>query len=254
MSLSHSGRRFLFGLALGLAALGSGAPAAEIGEASIADLERAGWTLSRRPDGGLELRTAAPAMERAGSGAPADPAGAPEEVGWERLRASGWRVEETSDGSTLLVPPDRIAGETQEPQAGTATGESAPAATPIGLGVEELQAAGWRVERAADGSLLLYPRPAPEAPRPKPSPHACPGELPSAIAEGRVRLPLQHWEQVRAVAESWLAGVDVGSARIGKIRRIGRVYLVSLVDPRPPFALRHQIAIDGASGRVLVLN
>ena len=74
------------------------------------------------------------------------------------------------------------------------------------------------------------------------------------MREQQVALPVDGWAEVRAVAQSWLDSVNDPTLRLGKARRIFRVYLVSIVDERPPHRLRHQIAVSVEDGRIVVLN
>jgi len=312
-----------FGLGLLTGAPAMATPSAGLAEGLRAALEEAGWQVTRRADGSLELRTQAevppqtqaaeePAAPRGGEpheeaawerltqqgwrvergadgsallyppspaaqpAAPSEPTGAPEEgpqpqaaeepaaprggepheeAAWERLTPQGWRVERGADGSTILYPPSP-ATQPEAPSEPTGAPEEAPSVEQENAaGLEaQLEARGWRVERADDGSLLLRPRDTPAPTTQKPPPQPCIGELPGAVRGGDVQPPVRSWDQARTIAESWLSEVDSAGTMVGKIREIGGVYLVSIVDRRAPHRLRHQIAIDSDSGRVLVLN
>ncbi len=78
----------------------------------------------------------------------------------QALEPKGWQVERGADGSLLLFP----GVSPQTPGAATAVTERRVIATvpPDSLPalMEALAVHGWRVERAADGSVLLFPRPA----------------------------------------------------------------------------------------------
>jgi hypothetical protein len=67
-------------------------------------------------------------------------------------------------------------------------------------------------------------------------------------------LPVDRWGQAKEIAESWLSSVGSQALTVGRVRRILRIYVVSIVDSNPPHRLRNQIAIDAADGRVVVLN
>jgi hypothetical protein len=57
-----------------------------------------------------------------------------------------------------------------------------------------------------------------------------------------------------AQLDAWLAEQGVSGWRVGKIRQVHRVYMVSIVDGARPPNVVHQIAIVGGSGLVVVLN
>ena len=84
------------------------------------------------------------------------------------LESRGWKVERTSDGSTLLIPV-RETAEAQnqmlpvQPDLTTVDG--------IDRLRNALEARSWRVERGAGGSLLLIPATRPAAQEPEPWRH-----------------------------------------------------------------------------------
>jgi hypothetical protein len=113
---------------------------------------------------------------------------------------------------------------------------------------------GWRVERTADGSLLLYPRGEGAVAEQKSPPMPCQGYVPAPVSAGELELPVDVWSEAKIIADAWLSSVDGAGLAVGRIRRIFRVFLVSIVDARPPHELRHQIAINAEDGRVVFLN
>jgi hypothetical protein len=233
-------------------ALGSEPPAEG---RTFADALRAlGWTVAALPDGSLQLSRSSGTSSTPELPAPPSPTAAqPEpslaEGAWSVLRGYGWRVETNAQGATLLYPPSAATPSAQpapEPERPEAQSEVAQDLNAI------LAERGWRVERAADGSLSLFPlRRSDSVGR---ALAASVGSLPPAVADGTVRLPVNTWDEARAVALSWLASVGDPGLRLGKIWRIQRLYLVSIDQARAPHDLRHQISIDVDDGRVLVLN
>jgi hypothetical protein len=90
----------------------------------------------------------------------------------DSLRQSGWEVRRVEGEGLRLYPPhgraSAAAGKAsvpahrsvEVPAAGTAATQ-----TPPGMDLDALRRVGWRIERAADGSTLLYPpAPVPQAP------------------------------------------------------------------------------------------
>jgi hypothetical protein len=67
-------------------------------------------------------------------------------------------------------------------------------------------------------------------------------------------LPIDDWAEANSIANAWLKSADNKTLAIGKIRKILRVYLVSIVTNEAPFVLQHQIAIRQSDGHVIVLN
>jgi hypothetical protein len=284
------------GIAVGLAAcLGVLAPATGVAgpQVPLGDpvldlaLRQAGWEVRRAEGGGL-LLTPPQASQQAGAsrdevqgGATAkhaSPAVSAPDAGagdvargagrdWDRLRGLGWRVEQGSDGSTLLYPP--------MPKARVSATQVAPAAEPEKALDALLQERGWRVERDAKGALLLHPRgPAPARPGAAtygeglagreagaPSPEGAEGGLTPAqgaetapVRDANIALPVDRWVEARTIAEAWLAEHGAPGWRVGKIRQVHRVYMVSIVDAARPPRVVHQIAITSGNGLVVVLN
>jgi hypothetical protein len=136
--------------------------------------------------------------------------------------------------------------------------EAVPKAAPAG-GTEVsladidalLRGRGWQVERDLQGSLVLRPRAADLAPQTiTPSQ----GFVTAPVREETVKLPVNRWVDARAIADAWVAEHGDGRLRVGKIRQVHRVYLVSIVGVDAPNQVIHQIAITGGNGHVVVLN
>lgn len=232
------------------------------GAQSFADaLMAAGWEVEVLADGTFQLTPAAKtpspaeAAEPQGSAVPesrptVEPA---ERPGWSVLSNFGWRVENRPDGSTLLFPPP--AASSREPQAPPEPQAKEPPAVQAEL-AHDLDALlaerGWRVQRDVDGSLRLHPLLAAREVPVGLEPSA--GSIPAAVRDAKISLPVDSWEKARATALSWLESVGDPALQLGKIRRIHRLYLVSIIGAEPPHRLLHQIAVGVDDGRVVVLN
>lgn len=232
---------------------GGGEPPAG-GQTFVDALRAAGWSVEVLSDGSLQLTRSTGVPSAPEKAAPPSPGAlqaqvTAEESGWSVLRDYGWRVEADAGGARLLYPPKaKMSPSPTEPEPAGPTAQIAMAKDLNALLVER----GWRVEREADGSLSLFPlRRGPTA-----RPHLEPslGTVPPAVADGAVKLPVNTWERARAVSLSWLESVGDPSLRLGKIRRIHHLYLISIVDANAPHALRHQISVGVIDGRVMVLN
>lgn len=237
-------------------------------------LEEAGWQAKRQADGTVELHMNVSTTEGEGGiegeteavSKPSSLDAVPVAEGavsivWDRLRDGGWRVESASDGSTLLYPPVPEKAAENTPLPDDPSGETPLAVTELepALASEKglddyLEERGWRVARTPDGSLLLFPqtKTAPLASKAPPEP--CAGVVPAPVSQGDVALPVDRWDEAKNISESWLASVDSPDSVVGRIRRIFGVFVVSIVDTRPPHRLKHQIAINADDGRVMVLN
>jgi hypothetical protein len=209
-------------------------------------LEKAGWDARRSADGSLILRQAEPSREQ-----PAiEPAQSKQADMFARLRDKGWRVETTADGSTLLYPPpsESAPALVQKP--------SPPPPAPEKTLDELLEERQWRVVRNADGSMNLYPKASPRRQAAIAStPIApCEGWPLSSEAMAGVALPVDTWAEANALAQGWVGQSGVANLAVGRIRKVLRVYIVSIVASRPPHRLLHQIAVNTRDGRVCVLN
>ncbi len=246
---------------LGLLVAGAGVagPLVPLGDPALDQaLRQAGWEVKRSAGEGLVLSPpqmpAGIARVPAAPTAAADPApgtsvtGAPD---WDRLRGLGWRVEREDDGSTLLYPPAP-----QLPGPGATSANRAEKALDA-----LLQERGWRVERDAQGAMLLYPRGGGLQPGPSAIPAQAglavvpaPGVVTAPVRDAAVALPVDRWSEARTIADAWLAEQGAPGWRVGKIRQVHRVYMVSIVEEARPSKVVHQIAITSANGLVVVLN
>ena len=186
-------------------------------------------------------------------------------LGWQTLRRLGWRIETDADGATLLFPPSSVPASEPEtrtvapvtsipqPEVDEAPSPSSAVQDELAQDLDALFAQrGWRSQRLADGSLLLIPlqRVAADAVGIQPAA----GFIPAAVTEGQIQLPVDNWRKARAVANAWLDAYGDDKLRLGKLRRVLRVYVVSIVERMRPAALRHQLSIGVDDGRVVVLN
>lgn len=243
---------------MGLALAAGEAPAA--GAQPVSDaLRAAGWGVEVLDDGSLQLRPVVQSAQEAAPPQPQSP-GVPAEpdvqprveqsqpagtVDWSPLRSRGWRVERDADQATLLVPPGAAAP--------AASVDAVPRGSETSPDLESLlKGRGWRVERESDGTLVLSPHPASRSPS-LPLTRAI-GQVPAAVVQGRVALPVDTWEKARAVAASWLESVSDPALMLGKIRRIHGLYLISIVGAERPHPLRHQVSVGVDDGQVLVLR
>ncbi len=239
-----------------------------------AALQAAGWQVEVLVDGSLQLTPGNRAVQSVDPVVTKDSTDAPlagiyeataDAVGWQTLRRLGWRIETDADGATLLFPPSSVpASEAgtrtvapvtsiSQPEVDQAPDPSSTAQDEVAQDLDALFAQrGWRSQRQTDGSLLLIPQQRVAADTVGIQPAA--GFIPAAVTEGQIQLPVDDWRKARAVATSWLDAYGDDKLRLGKLRRVLRVYVVSVVERMRPAALRHQLSISVDDGRVVVLN
>lgn len=122
---------------------------------------------------------------------------------------------------------------------------------------EALEAHGWAVEKAQDGSLLLYPpghEPGAADSTESLLPGTCGGFVPDVLTDGSVTLPVDTWDETYAIASAWVAATGRSDLDVGRVRHLFRVDIVSIVDAGPSNKLRHQIAVRRSDGQVVVLD
>jgi len=237
-----------------LSAFCAGSASAEVPELT-SEMEQAfsqaGWDAERSSDGSLILRHGS-AAKAAAEAAKKPQVKSAESDMWERLRGMGWRVETDADGATLLYPPSKKKAPAKA-VAATARGRAKTADKSLD---ELLEERGWRVERSSDGSLILYPQAEESAPEQSAKAAIEPAEgfVPSTTEVAEIDMPVDKWSEARRIAAAWLKVFGNDELHVVKIRKVLRVYLVSIVEARPPHSLSHQIAINTSDGRVVVLN
>jgi hypothetical protein len=218
-------------------------------------LRQRGWVIRESPAGTtLQLLIDPPAAASTQPQAVAQPAGSRAEDVYRLLEERGWRVRQDASGDTLLIPVG-----------GSAPSSSDGAAPSVGTGEASMtdfqravESTGWRVESAADGSLVMYP-PGSSAAKDSAKRRAtsadggCPGSMSPSVAEGSVALPITDESVVRQLVREWLAGNYPAGHAVGRLRRINRTYVVSIVDDEPPFQLRNQLIVRTDNGRIIAV-
>jgi hypothetical protein len=118
----------------------------------------------------------------------------------------------------------------------------------MGLG-DLLENPHWRVQRSVDGSLLLFPQES------KVNNQSDKAQITTGVSVmAQFELPIDEWTEAKSIAKAWMESIGETDLAVGKIRKILRVYLISIVQEETPHALKHQIAIRQSDGHVIVLN
>lgn len=165
----------------------------------------------------------------------------------QSLRQSGWKTELAQDGGLILWPQQKpTAAEATPPKSGSEPDLAVPDLSGLGY---------WRIQKGADGSLLLHPLPGVDSPSKQVDgdrrSDRCEALDLDAASSG---MPVDNWDEVRKLAAAWKKKVGLEDAGIGRIRKIGRVYLLGIVDRAPPHRLRHQLAVRASDGCVMLLD
>ncbi len=199
-------------------------------------LAQKGWQVAREADGSLILHPG----ETAGTTAKTNDTGAAvDEQSLQRLRDAGWKVQRDAEGNLRLYPPT---GAAEHPP--TATPPASPPQALDEAMKAQLRKAGWTIEENTDGALWLYP------PKVAADVHPCPGEAPALSVE----LPVDSWSKAHRLAAAWVEKHQRSDITVGRIRKILRIYLVSLVTRSAPHRLVHQIAIRTEDGHLILLD
>jgi len=160
----------------------------------------------------------------------------------KKLNATGWRTQREADGTLLLKPKPIV---TQSPEV-----TSSQTKTDEHLSLREMQQklrdTGWKVSDKPDGSILLYP--------PGKSPDKTIQSSPGIFTKVNIALPVNSWQKAHKIAGAWLKNQADVKMSVGKIRKVLKTYVVSIVSKKAPYNLQHQIAIRGHDGAVIVLN
>jgi hypothetical protein len=213
-------------------------PQVAIDETGLERLQQAGWTIERASDGSLLLFPPGHSKEASTTGkgdGDRNEKASPLARLKKRLEAAGWEARFDQEGSLVVVPKPRKT-ESKKPVPSHPLNQTMR---------KRLQAAGWTLREERDGSLLLFP-PRLKAEMLTP----CPGLKTTAS----VALPMENADTAREVAEAWLEATGLPNATVGKIRKVLRIYLVSIVSSKSPHHLLHQLAIRISDGHVILLN
>jgi len=195
-------------------------------------LQETGWSVQRTTSGDILLMLSEQPQD---AKQPEAPTMDMEKLTTE-LENSGWKVRREENGSLLLntwAPSQQSDSELNK-------------ANSIQDIQQKLRDAGWRVVNNTDGSILLFQ---PRQTHSKLFP-SCAGVAPSI----NVSLPIDSWLKAHDLAQAWLKEKSIQGVAVGKIRKILKIYLVSIVADKPPHLLRQQLAIRDSDGAIIVLN
>ncbi|MCU7944709.1 MAG: hypothetical protein KZQ87_18730 [Candidatus Thiodiazotropha sp. (ex Cardiolucina cf. quadrata)] len=165
------------------------------------------------------------------------------------LQERGWQVEWDSDGTLILRPGDTGDTDDAPVQKVTQPVESGTVTLPANLKGFEY----WHIERDESGALLFHPVELPSTNQ------SMTVDATAKMAECRIDyfqfdpgvLPLDEWSEVHELTKRWIDATKESGLQVGKIRKINRVYLVSVVGVSEPYRLKYQLAIRVSDGGVI---
>ncbi|RDH87032.1 MAG: hypothetical protein DIZ78_05940 [endosymbiont of Escarpia spicata] len=209
-------------------------------------LKAQGWEEGQQEDGSVIYRQKPVQSEPQNKPLGAD--GQQREQLGKALDGRGWQADWDPDGSLVLRP--------QRPAAVQAAGTPlAPTESETDLIPDLPGFEYWRIEKGEDGSMLFHPLSKPPGTKATISDQTaverCEGYQ---FDTARVSLPVDQWPEANELAQKWLERSGLHGLLVGKIRRILRIYLVSLVEDTSPHALKHQLAIRASDGHVMLLE
>jgi len=222
-------------LAITLSSLIYGVAVGETSPSFEQALKATGWSVQREADGSLVLK---PRASTSNQGYETTDDQWPQLK--DKLQAAGWFVDRETDGSLILTPPDQSTPTPDEQKTETGSIGSLRSMQ------QQLRDTGWQVIEDSDGSILLYPPGEDFATKPGP----CPGSSLTAA----IQLPVDNQPEAYIIAQDWLDKQPPFNAQIGRIRKILKVHVVSIVSDKAPYTLVQQIAIRNSDGSVIVLN
>ncbi|MEA3409946.1 MAG: hypothetical protein U9R74_00200 [Pseudomonadota bacterium] len=248
-------------------------------------LQQRGWETARDSEGNLVFSPTQSAT--AAQEAPTPQADSTEldmDGMAESLRQQGWQVERDADGSLLLFPrsevsppaadPDQIEPESTE--SGQGAGQEGEGSVPVepnagtpdtSLGPEATDTVGERTasETTAEGNessdvAVVQVQDTPPVVKAVSSfttiaalTPVCQFDRPESVSSGEIELPVDTWSEAHAITQDWVVERGDELAAVGKIRKINRVYLVSIVTDSAPHRLLNQLVIRTSDGGVLAV-
>ena len=235
-----------------------------------------GWRVARDSDGNLILSQtkSAPAKGPAASqdvaatqaGAAAEPpapfadpapetsaAGLDFEQAKQILEKRGWRVERQPDGDLILTPAAK--DQPAKPAAWAPPVAQREGEADRLISFDQVQgllaSRGWNLSRDPASNLELVPA----KPDASGGAMACAGWRPDAtqLAKDKITLPLDSDWNAHVLADIWLRAQGGTDRVVGAVRRINRVYLVSILERGTPSRLATQVSIRQRDGCVMDL-
>ncbi|MES9833252.1 MAG: hypothetical protein ABW139_13535 [Candidatus Thiodiazotropha sp. DIVDIV] len=208
-------------------------------------LQSQGWHEQRTTDGSVIYRQPGSTSTRDNIQSP--PSNLQKNQLGDALKYRGWDANWDSDGSLILKPQVDI-GDTKLTEDKSTT-QPQNDLIPNLPGFEY-----WRIEKDPDGSLRFHPI------EKAPNSFSNTQQDPSVSCEwaklslDNVSLPIDQWTEVNQLSKAWLNASGIQGVQVGKVRKVLRIYLVSLVEKTAPYRLVHQLAVRASDGGIVLLE
>lgn len=217
-------------------------------------LESRGWRVERAADGSILLIPLGETSAVPEQAAPVAP-DLERADGIDRLRDAlaghGWHVERGSGNSLLLFPASGAAPEEAAAAAPPAWISLTTSAEHMPQLLQILEAYHWTLVPDQADTLRLVPPPHAQA-------DATPASAADCAAKGRdvsvaagVELPVNTRKEAWQISANWLWESGYRRLTVRSIREFYWLYLVNIVDYRPPYRPRGQLIIDKRTGQLL---
>ncbi|WP_316365660.1 hypothetical protein [Candidatus Thiodiazotropha sp. CDECU1] len=173
----------------------------------------------------------------------------------DALRGRGWQVKWDADNTLILIPETAkaISETTQKPPRPST---SDPLETPDELPRDLTGFDYWHIERDQQGALLF--RPVDLTTQKQQSADAgYDRQMDCRIDHFQLTagsLPVDQWSEAQDIAKQWLSNSGTEGLQVGRIRKINRIYLISIVEESAPYSLRHQLAVRVSDAAVVLIE
>lgn len=169
------------------------------------------------------------------------------------LEKRGWRVERQPGGDLILTPAAK--DQPAKPAAWAPPVAQREGEADRLISFDQVQgllaSRGWNLSRDPASNLELVPA----KPDASGGAMACAGWRPDAtqLAKDKIALPLDSDWNAHVLADIWLRAQGGTDRVVGAVRRINRVYLVSILERGTPSRLATQVSIRQRDGCVMDL-
>jgi len=217
-------------------------------------LESRGWRVERAADGSILLIPLGETSEVPEQAAPVPPdLRRADDI--DRLRDAlavhGWHVERGRGKSLLLIPASGAAPEEAATAAPPAWIYLTTSAEHMAQLLQILETYHWTLVPDHANTLRLVPPPQPQADATPASAADCAAKRRDVLVAAGVELPVNTRKEAWQISANWLWESGYRQLTVRTIREFYWLYLVTIVDDRPPYRPRGQLIIDKQTGQLL---
>lgn len=238
---------------LWLPIMGLAEPVNPLGESLRESLIQQGWQEYTATDGSIIYRQ--PKKEAATDIQSVVPEASGMHKFKDALQGGGWQVEWDANNTLILIPQTTQAASeiTQQPIL-TSTSDSLQTTGELPSDLSGFDY--WHIERDQQGALLFHPVDLSHL-KQQPAEDSNETQLECRINHFQLTsssLPVDTWSEAQDIAKQWLNNSGTEGLQVGRIRKINRIYLVSIVGDSAPYPLKHQLAIRVSDAGVVLIE